>query len=463
MELRKWSWLVAALAGCVDGDVNRLTNGEALGDATIRVTMTWINNAEPSDAPEVALAAYQDGDGAWQEMPFVDGAYVAHVTGERYAMAFGCRTSDQGERRSLELYYATVAEGTEIKRSTCYWQPTPHRVTIAPHNVPADAAIVSVGFGRSWQQLGLEPTLLPSATTTGDLVAAITTFSYDHGFAEWAPLKVARIDDLDIHQTPVVDLDFGLPLATPLSFPVTLNGDTLHGRIRSNVSSPTAYNLLASTQGTMYALPPALVREDDRPTVSFTVTDAAISATRGGSYAYEPSSVGPMDLDVGALYAMPPPSVVTYPSPRPSLTFTPSPATLPVTSYDLSLREGPLQYYAAFSQAWIDALGEPVVRWTMPSFEGLQGWAPDFWFSQRTPIAWSAARDESNTDELRRGRITRYSSTSGNTGEYCGNGIVEPYYETCDPPNTATCDAQCFTIYPSVAPREGEADQGGAE
>lgn len=52
-------------------------------------------------------------------------------------------------------------------------------------------------------------------------------------------------------------------------------------------------------------------------------------------------------------------------------------------------------------------------------------------------------------DPSRRFMDTTYAGT---VGSYCGNGVVEPEFEQCEPPNTATCSATCQTISGAAAP-----------
>ncbi len=445
----KWiacAWLIGShsLMACLDLDEPTLASGEIGANTTISLTLNYNASIRPAAVQQADFVAYQDGNGPWRAMPLQAGKYTATIASDRYGLAIGYRSPPPDSRATVKVLYQTVFDRTETVTLGPMFEPQPYSLILLADGFD----LVSLGGSVGFPFPGM-PLVIPARQLTNNLFAwKQENVVAGDGVIIHKVTKLVRMSRVDLDMTPVISLDASLPFPDPIPHAVSLNHGTMTGTVASrwrNALANEAQSLGTSRHET-FSLPASLVRAQDFYSVSCTF-DAAPGATSYNS-SYDVGSPDHLDLVPGPSFTLPAPQLLTAPYPRPVATFTAVSGGLPYVDYTLRFNSSISGYEISASQAW---LGGPSVTLAMPDFSGLPGWTTDLQPPMRTPLSWSVARSEYNLVQPAPaiafnhapGAIFYRATQSGTIGAYCGNGIVEPAFEQCEPPGTATCSATC--------------------
>lgn len=132
------------------GDPDAGPDGPDTGPKTITFT-SELSDGTPAN---IELAAYKDGDAAWQLITGTAGVYTFQVTGQRYAIATACeRVAGLTNVTEVNVRYATIADGlTRFDTDGCTVPAKPDLVSISGSvaAAPAGQAVrVSSGNGSA--------------------------------------------------------------------------------------------------------------------------------------------------------------------------------------------------------------------------------------------------------------------------------------------------------------------------
>jgi hypothetical protein len=413
--------------------------------ATVTITAQPVfAPGQPVDSVRVPFAAFQEADGPWRPMDVVNGLYSATVTTGRYGVAMGFRSlhSPDSEDTFVSVQYSTTTETRALQFWVSYPRARPYRLTLDVRGIPAgQQARASVEQQQLFLSNGVTTLVTPHPTVEviATLQQRLTMPTRD------IPVKMFRQSNVSLSTSPTVVIDFGLPLLAPLSYPATLDGST-SALVRSAVRTPDELiHSFATDLGRYYVLPSSLARATDLTRVTSSIGDQS-------AIYYPTTTGGTLAMQIGAPYLFPTPTMLLHPYARPSLSFTPTPGAMTFTLFSHSFSsywaEGNKYHYQSynitFSQGW--TTGMATVQYTFPNFNGLPGWEPEMALMPRQQIDWSGDRSTYNTATITTGRVMQSASNSASIGEFCGNGIVEPRYESCDPPDGLTCSELCYPM-----------------
>jgi hypothetical protein len=413
------------------------------------ITVTVFSDGEPAETQNLPFALVQDGDDPWQPLQLQDGKYTATITSGRYGVALGYRIIESLTRESslISLQYATTDERRDLKFAPSRLPfAEPYQLTFDIRGVGADQ-IASVSYG------GISTTLRNGVRSVSlsrpvvEVIATLKTSGANPTQSESIPLKIYRLANVSALQTTPIILDFNLPLPAPVAYPATLEGSST-SLIRTSWMNvhDASFHPLGTANGFTYGLPPSLSRPSDLYSIS------------GSSGTLDTSVVvltpAPLNLQLGAPQFFATPSVLPYPHVRPTFSLIHQDGPHPNTGYSYTFstsatheqRSVTSNLSVAFTAGWLGD-GE-LTRYEFPNFSGFPGWQPEMVLLPRTRISWGATRTDSNQPGWTPGHASQTSRTQGYFGEYCGNGVVELRYESCDPPNATTCSAQCTAMAP---------------
>ena len=434
----------AALTACMEESELPPTD-QVDTSATVTITAQPIFAlGQPVDSVRVPFAAYQEADGPWRSMDVVGGVYSATINTGRYgvAMGFHNRAAPDSEDTTVSIQYSTTTETRNLQFGALYTRAKPYRLTLDVRGIPAgQQARASIEQQQIYLTNGLMTvtTALPTVEVIASLQQRLTMPTRD------IASKVFRQSNINLSGGPTIVIDFGLPLLAPLSYPATLDGSTT-AMVRSSVRTPDELiHTFAGDVGRYYVLPPSLVKTTDL---------ARYTSSIGGQSTvnYPTTTGGTLAMQIGAPFLFPAPTMLLHPYARPSLSFTPTPGAMAFTNFIYYFSsfwaEGAKYRYSSydmtFSKGW--TAGMTTVQYTFPNFNGLPGWEQEMALMPRTQIDWYGDRITYNTATLIKSRISQSASTYGTVGEFCGNGILEPDYESCDPPDGLTCSDLCSPL-----------------
>lgn len=423
-------------------------------EATDAVTITARQTRDgilDLETQPVTLAAYQQGDGPWQPMTLQNGTYTATVAPGRYAVAMGQRnlSSPSNEYTDIQIKHATTDETHDPMFFSPFTFPEPYRLVVDVRGVDVDERAVIAVNGGGFLGYDNGQHALASSRRFVELFVILRQRSSGSSPRPEVPLKVFRLVNVDLLGTPQIVVDFNLPLAAPLAYPVAF-GSASSGMVNSYVRTPSGAVLLGRSPNTFYALPSSIAYPTD--IISASASTPSMPGTPVQSTYNYPLSAGPLLLHYGTVNPAPAPVAIQTPYIRPSFLLPQVGGELPFTDYTYQFFSDAIDDNASIATLWTFYFTDGWVRdatssrYDAPVFAGLPGWTSEMAPLPRTMVSWSASVAEQNVRGIQPGRIVRSTTTFGSIGEYCGNGVVELGWETCDPPNGVTCSERCSSL-----------------
>jgi hypothetical protein len=430
--------------GCGDNDPGQ---PEPDDPDVVEITMTAYSAAALAangGMQHVAFVAYQDGDGPWQAMSGEAGVYKAKIQSRKYGIAVGCAPFQRGDGSvpgsNVSFYHATVDEITTQQDFGCYQLLRPYRVTGTVVGDPVPEGIVVAG-----RDAFASPDL--------DNRFAFDTRSYRtpiFGYSEMAtfrPTGIVRVDSVDPTAGAPVQLDFSKgvdPIPQSLTLPSGFVPTTIFSSLR--VAGDIFLFMRDRTVITSYLAPPAsLLRGGDLIRVN--VGAGGAPTLSSAVYLAAP---GPVSLTFATPFPGGAPTVSAGTDLRPIIAFSVGGHGFPIVDYQFSAVTSDGQSAAAvvvsLSLGWLG--GDGPVTYQVPDLSQIPGWSPVFALQPRSEISWSMVRLELTTRNLDVSRKEMRTSYLGSSGSYCGNRIIEPAFEQCDPPDATTCSNTCQTRAP---------------
>jgi hypothetical protein len=436
-----------SLAACGD-DGNTVTpdapppDGTPVGgnDVTVEIHkgFPFVDGDTADDATFVAV---QDGDGPFVAATGTNGVYKVHITNDRFGVAVGCNDSAAASFVDIEIIQQTVADGL-VYKTFCKSQPDSATLNVTVKNLPAGQRL-RLRTPRNVGTAGADGTLIstvPSGTT--ELFGTLTD-------ANRNVLKLFRIPSIEVAQSANVTIDVAADGAAPdVSGTFTVSPDDPTSILKTAVVRP--YGSVTLTGATnpigasrSYLMVPAPLRQGD-DLFRFTMTGATGSTSRTAK------TPGVLAFALPTQFTAPNPELKTTPFLHPVWTFDPTPSALPNQSYFLDASNfgdftAPLlrDWFVTLSARWV--AGQTTVRYEFPDLSGMPGFA-DVALIARERLDTTIQRLESSAAFNVDGAESTNSSSFGVIGEFCGDGVTQNPPEACDPGDAGeseTCDFDC--------------------
>lgn len=439
--LRTWLAILvlASISACLDEE---LQEQAITAQELVQITVTgWSSVDAPNPA---AFAVIQEGEGPWTAMHYDGQRYTATINPGRYAVALGNRVRQVNKDESyVYVRHSTTDEQRELSIQWLGGVPlTRYQLLVDIRGTSAGQRLYigHPGGSSSGRNAINGISTFTAGSPTGELIVALA------GGTPSEPFKVTRISNLDLRNSAPVVLDFNLPYPAPTSYPVVIDGSLAHSVSSAMYNAAGRYFPLGGATGKLFALPPSLSRPGDTSHVYGSAYPRSVELIQSGP--------GPASLQFGPLFSQPVATLRGGYALGLSFPLSHSPGLLPLTDYDYIANSSygdyqedyvSVEWTMSFSSGWIGGHAGGVFH--SPSFNGVSGWTADMALPYRAPIYWQAIRTDLNTRTSAPGQMRHTSSAPDVTlGEYCGNGIVEQRYETCDPPNGTTCSSSCSNM-----------------
>lgn len=228
--LVSWFLLMAALSGCGGDDDGGGGSADAAGgggdggqaDASGPATVTVRSYDGPLPS-NIALVAYEDGEGAWQVAEGGGGVYTFEVASGRYAVATVCDQTALDRGILIRTYRLLTSDTTELSIG-CPWHQRTGAVSGSVTGLESgDTVFINLGTeikSVSFADPTYEAMILPGRV---DLVATRQNSSFD-------PLRMIIRRGVTLSDGPVSTFDLGaggfVPVVHDLAITGAVEGET---------------------------------------------------------------------------------------------------------------------------------------------------------------------------------------------------------------------------------------------
>lgn len=351
--------------GAADASQGGDDGGQADANAPVTVTLRSYDGPLPSD---IAIVAYQDGDGEWQLVEGGGGVYMFTVESGRYALATVCDQTALSRGVSIRTQRFLTSDTTELSIG-CPWHERTGSFTGSVTGLESgETAAINLGSALASVTFGspdYSEMILPGRV---DMVATRQNSAFD-------PLRMIIVRGPTLSdggsRTFELGTDGFVPVVHELAYTGTLEGEEPYP-IPVFFTSRGALGSLGDLNLTQWAGVPTeeLVADD----VHVVEIDTGIDNAYREVFAFTHEAT-----DLSLEFPAPgddPTVTVTDTSPYVRLSYQPARKS-DHRLYSLTFRQidgPPSQWRDIASSGWLDA-GYPVET---PDLSGLDGWNPDW-------------------------------------------------------------------------------------
>jgi len=435
--------LAAACGGGGNGDDQPPPDGPPGGgnDVVVEIHKSF-PFVDGDTADEANFVAVQDGDGAFVEASGTNGVYTVHITNDRFGVAVGCNDQNQAFV-DIEIIQQTVEDGL-LYRTICKTRPTNATLDVAVSKLPTGSRLrlrtpLNIGVATSDGTVSID---VPAGPT--EMFGTLTDVNKN-------VLRMFR-NQIQVAGTTNLALDAAVDGAPPDltgTFTVSPNDDTAN--FQTSVIRPYGVvgvlgNLGAIGTNRNYVMLPAALRLAD-DSYRFTVNGSTGTASKTAK------TPGALAFTLPAQFTAPPSELLTTPFLHPVWTFSPTASTLANQSYFMDASNfgdfsAPVfrDWFVTISAKWV--AGQTTVRYEFPDLTAMTGYN-ELVLVTRERIDTTIERTDFSADFAVDGAESTSSSVFNTVGEFCGDDVVQNPPEMCDPGalgETDTCDSDCTPV-----------------